>query len=184
MGARGWILVLIVCVAIGWYNNGGSEVLRVTYRVMELETRAPDKVLVMPVEGVSPARIADTWHSRRDRNRKHEGQDIFAPKGTAVRSATDGVVVRVGPDRLGGNTVSVLGSGARDYYYAHLDRYADRLHVGELVTAGEVIGYVGNTGNARGTPPHLHFGVYTAVGAINPMPLLKAGANDGQAAAG
>jgi murein DD-endopeptidase MepM/ murein hydrolase activator NlpD len=78
----------------------------------------------------------------------------------------------VGENRLGGNTVTVLGAGGRAYYYAHLDAYAHGLAAGQYVSAGTPLGYVGTTGNAAGTPPHLHFGVYTAQGPINPLPLL------------
>ncbi|HJS23180.1 MAG TPA: M23 family metallopeptidase, partial [Pyrinomonadaceae bacterium] len=70
-------------------------------------------------------------------------------------------------------TVSVIGSGGRVYYYAHLDSYAKGIEVGDRVTTRTVLGYVGTTGNAQGTPPHLHFGVYTMTGAINPLPLLS-----------
>jgi murein DD-endopeptidase MepM/ murein hydrolase activator NlpD len=102
----------------------------------------------------------------------HEGQDIFAPKGTPVLSATDGYVYNIGDNRLGGQTVSIIGAGGRVYYYAHLDSYAPHLEEGDHVTNQTVLGYVGTTGNAQGTPPHLHFGVYTGGGAINPLPLL------------
>ena len=73
---------------------------------------------------------------------------------------------------MGGNTVLVLGAGGRSYYYAHLDGYAPGLAVGDYVTQEAVLGYVGTTGNAAGTAPHLHFGVYTPGGAIDPLPLL------------
>ncbi len=169
------IILLLIAIAVGWYNNGGAEAIRTAYRIAQLSTRPPDSELMMPVEGVSANRIANTWHAPRDHTRKHEGQDIFASRGTPVVSATEGVVVRIGPGRLGGNTVFVLGSGRRYYYYAHLDHYAPTLHPGEFVSPGDLLGYVGNTGNARTTPPHLHFGVYTASGAINPLPLLRAG---------
>jgi peptidoglycan LD-endopeptidase LytH len=66
----------------------------------------------------------------------------------------------------------VLGAGGRVSYYAHLDAYAEGLKVGDVVTTGAVLGSVGTTGNARGTPPHLHFGVYAPGGAIDPLPLL------------
>ena len=74
---------------------------------------------------------------------------------------------------MGGHTVSVIGDGGRKYYYAHLDSYAPKLEVGDWVTRKTVLGYVGSTGNADGTPPHLHFGIYTTTGAIDPLPLLK-----------
>ena len=141
-------------------------------RVARLYTKAPDSKIAMPLENMSKRQIADTWQAPRGVNRKHEGQDIFAPRGTPILSSVDGYVYRVGENNLGGQTVSVIGKGGRVYYYAHLDRYAPGLEVGKRVTTRTVLGYVGTTGNARGTPPHLHFGVYTLDGAINPLPLL------------
>jgi murein DD-endopeptidase MepM/ murein hydrolase activator NlpD len=93
-------------------------------------------------------------------------------RGTTVRSATEGYVMRVGESALGGNTVWVAGAGGRSYYYAHLDLFALGLAVGDYVTAESVLGYVGTTGNAAGTAPHLHFGVYAPGGAVDPLPLL------------
>ena len=87
-------------------------------------------------------------------------------------SATEGYIVRIGENTLGGQTVSVLGAGGRVYYYAHLDAYAPNIATGEHVTTETTLGYVGATGNAAGTPPHLHFGVYAPGGALNPLPLL------------
>jgi murein DD-endopeptidase MepM/ murein hydrolase activator NlpD len=126
----------------------------------------------MPLKDVKKSQIANTWGAARDGGRAHEGQDIFAPRSTPILSATTGYVVKIGEDNLGGHTVSVIGDGGRKYYYAHLDSYARNLEVGDFVTRQTVLGYVGSTGNADGTPPHLHFGVYTATGAINPLPLL------------
>ncbi|MBC7926751.1 MAG: M23 family metallopeptidase [Bryobacteraceae bacterium] len=127
----------------------------------------------MPVLGVRARSISNTWHAGRSRGRKHEGQDIFARKGTPVVAATDGIVVRLGGGELGGNAVFVAGRGARTFYYAHLDRYAEGVVPGTLVNSGEILGYVGNTGNARTTPPHLHFAVYSPTGPIDPLPLLR-----------
>jgi murein DD-endopeptidase MepM/ murein hydrolase activator NlpD len=174
MRSRWGLVLLLAALAVGWYNNGGSESLETAVRVVRLTTSPPDASHRVPVDGVPASRIANTWHAARDRTRLHEGQDIFAPRGTPVRSASSGVVVRVGPNRLGGNAVSVLGAGGRTYYYAHLSRYADRLQPGAFVSAGDILGYVGNTGNARGTPPHLHFGVYTPAGPVDPLPLFNA----------
>jgi murein DD-endopeptidase MepM/ murein hydrolase activator NlpD len=138
-----------------------------------LYSRAPDQKLEMPVQGVSKSQVADSWHVPREGDRLHEGQDIFAKRGTPVLSATDGYVVRIGENNLGGQTVSVLGAGGRVYYYAHLDSYAPNLSIGDHITTETVLGYVGTTGNAAGTPPHLHFGVWVFGGAINPLPLLN-----------
>lgn len=141
-------------------------------RVAKLYTKEPDKNLAMPVYGVEKAAIANTWQAPRDGNRLHQGQDIFAPRGTAIFSATEGYVARIGENSLGGQTVSVVGAGGRVYYYAHLEAYAPGLKEGDFVTKQTVLGYVGTTGNAAGTPPHLHFGVYSPTGATNPLPLL------------
>lgn len=132
----------------------------------------PDKKLPVPVHTVRVKQISNTWQSARSEDRLHEGQDIFAPRGTPVYSATEGYVVRIGENGLGGRAVSVIGAGGRIYYYAHLDSYAAGLSVGDRVTTETRIGYVGTTGNAQGTPSHLHFGIYTSSGAINPLPLL------------
>ena len=141
--------------------------------VARLYTKPPDETLSMPVQDVTKRQVTNTWHAPRGTDRRHEGQDIFAPKGTPILSATDGYIIRIGENSLGGQTVSVMGAGGRVYYYAHLDSYAPRIEEGDYVTTKTVLGYVGTTGNASGTPPHLHFGVYSSSGAINPLPLLN-----------
>lgn len=129
--------------------------------------------LPVPVEGVRPRALRDTWDGARSEGRKHEGIDIFAKRGTPVLSSTEGIVSEVGTNRLGGLVVWVLGPGGQRHYYAHLERYAD-VEAGMRIAPGRVLGYVGDSGNAKGTPPHLHYGVYQVGGAINPYPLLKA----------
>lgn len=141
--------------------------------VARLYTQTPDSRISMPLENVRKEQIADTWHAPRGTDRVHEGQDIFAAKGTPILSATSGYVYNIGENNLGGQTVSVIGRGGRVYYYAHLDAYAPQLKEGDWVTRRTVLGYVGTTGNAQGTPPHLHFGIYASGGAINPLPLLS-----------
>ena len=115
-----------------------------------------------------------TWGAARSEGRTHQGIDIFARRGTPVIAATEGLVARIGENRLGGTVVWVYGPGRQRHYYAHLDRVAETLETGDRVAVGDVLGYVGNTGNARGTPPHLHYGIYAMGGAINPYPLLIA----------
>ena len=149
-----------------------TDRLRFYARVARLYTQEPDSRIAMPLQDVTKRRIADTWGAPRGDGRRHEGQDIFAPRGTPILSATNGYVYKIGENNLGGQTVSVIGSGGRVYYYAHLDSYAPGLEVGDRVSTRTVLGFVGTTGNAQGTPPHLHFGVYTFNGAINPLPLL------------
>ena len=160
------ILLLILLV------TGLSDTLVFYARVAKLYTQSPDTRIAMPLEDVSRKEVADTWGAPRGTGRRHEGQDIFAPKGTPILSATNGFIYKIGENNLGGQTVSVISSGGRIYYYAHLDRYANGIDVGDRVTKRTVLGYVGTTGNAQGTPPHLHFGIYTLTGAINPLPLL------------
>jgi len=159
------LLILVV--------TGASDTLHFYARVARLYTQTPDSRIAMPLADVSKKAIADTWHAPRGTGRLHEGQDIFAPKGTPILSATNGFVYKIGENNLGGQTVSVIGSGGRVYYYAHLDSYAPGLEVGDWVSTRTVLGYVGTTGNAQGTPPHLHFGVYTFNGPINPLPMLS-----------
>lgn len=113
-----------------------------------------DMDLVMPVDGVRVRQVSDTWGAARSEGRRHEGTDIFAPTGTPVRSATDGFVYRIEGLSRGGNTVTVVGGGGLRYFYTHLSALAEDLREGQFVTAATILGYVGNTGNAAGTPPH------------------------------
>lgn len=116
--------------------------------------------LMMPVRGVSAAKLTDSFNAGRSGGRAHEALDILAPRGTPVVAATDGAVLRVGTNKLGGNVVWMADSGRRfAYYYAHLDRSAKGLKAGDMLTRGAVIGYVGTTGNAPRNVPHLHFQV-------------------------
>ena len=140
----------------------------------ELSRMAPPTALAPPVQGVRASRIADTFGAPRGRDRSHAGVDIFAPRGTPVLSATRGIVVSVREGGLGGKQVWVFGPGGERHYYAHLDDWQEALETGDLVAPGDPVGTVGTTGNARGTPPHLHYGVYGKDGAYDPLPLLKA----------
>jgi murein DD-endopeptidase MepM/ murein hydrolase activator NlpD len=118
--------------------------------------------LMVPVAGTPPDRLQDSFTGRRGDTgeREHQAIDILAPKGTPVLAAVDGEILRVSSNELGGKTIYATDRGHRlVFYYAHLDRYAGRTKVGAYVTQGTVIGYVGNTGNAAKTVPHLHFQV-------------------------
>jgi murein DD-endopeptidase MepM/ murein hydrolase activator NlpD len=117
-------------------------------------------VLLNPVRGASNKSIGSFYGDPRDAGkRKHEGIDIFAPKGTPVVAPSAGVVTRVGNSTLGGKTIWMndLKRG-HSYYFAHLD--SQIVKAGVKVKQGDILGTVGNTGNARYTPSHLHFGVY------------------------
>ena len=129
--------------------------------------------LSFPVKTSGRKRIESLFGVGRDANtRRHEGIDIFGPKHTPVVASADGVVTRVGENNLGGLVVMMRPNG-KNYtlYYAHLDK---QLAVeGQQVKTGDTLGLMGNTGNARTTPPHLHFGIYTGGGAIDPMPFVN-----------
>jgi murein DD-endopeptidase MepM/ murein hydrolase activator NlpD len=114
--------------------------------------------LMVPVVGVAPGRIPDSFNEPRDGGRTHRATDILVPQGTPVLAAESGTVLRISQNTLGGNTIYMTDDGGRFiYYYAHLLRYADGLAAGAHVSQGDVIAYVGMTGNAP--VPHLHFQV-------------------------
>lgn len=118
--------------------------------------------LVIPVEGVKAKSLRDTFTETRSNNRVHQAIDIMAPRGTPVLAADDGKVVKLTTNRAGGLTLyQVDASGRLSYYYAHLHGYAPGVHEGMEVRRGQVLGYVGTTGNAPETAPHLHFAVYS-----------------------
>ncbi len=126
-----WLATLVVLAVLGrlLYPYGRQAV-----RVVGLIREPAPVSLPVPVEGVEPAQLADTWGAARSEGRKHEGIDIFAPRDTQVLAATRGVVVRRGWNRLGGRTISILGPGGQYHYYAHLEGYDDS-DVGDWVEA-------------------------------------------------
>lgn len=167
-GCRRFILLLVL-VLVAWPFR---RELANAVRAVRLAFDPAPVVLPVPVEGVKAVDLEDTWGGIRSGGRPHQGIDIFAPRGTHVTSAARGFVTGRGWNRLGGRFVQVFGAGALSSYYAHLDAFAEP-EVGDWVEVGDLLGYVGNSGNANGTPPHLHFGIYRMGSrAINPYPLL------------
>jgi len=138
----------------------------------------PDDVLQMPVDGVRVTQVADTWGAPRGGGRNHQGQDVFAQRGTPIRSATHGIVFEISDRFTGGRGVMVLGAGGVRYFYTHFEAYAEGLREGMAVTPDTILGFVGTDGNAGGTPPHLHFGAYgfdpetCRHRAFDPLPLM------------
>ncbi len=129
--------------------------------------------LRMPVVGVRPRDLSDSWHDPRDGGKRwHKGIDIFARKGTEVIAVTDGIVSFIGDEKLGGHCVWLTAENGTAFYYAHLDRWAPGLFEGMDVKAGDLLGFVGNTGNAIHTPSHLHFGIDRDDHMVNPFPVL------------
>jgi murein DD-endopeptidase MepM/ murein hydrolase activator NlpD len=140
--------------------------------------RPPASSLLVPVVGVEPGDLHDSFHSPRSGGRTHHAIDIAAPTGTPILAVTDGAITRKHWNTLGGNTLYLRSADGRyDYYYAHLDSYTFGIEVGATVRRGDVLGTVGATGNAQG--PHLHFQVLE-LGSdgrgtpVNPYDLLRA----------
>jgi murein DD-endopeptidase MepM/ murein hydrolase activator NlpD len=147
--------------------------LRHPFVLLSLLNDTMPRRLPVPVSGVMSWQLADTWGAPRGRSRRHQGIDIFARRSTPVVSATRGIVVGKGWNRLGGRVMTIMGPGGYRHYYAHLEGWG-REQVGDRVKRGDTIGYVGDSGNAAGTPTHLHYGIYRpAGGAIDPFPLLR-----------
>jgi len=138
--------------------------------------------LIIPVTGVRPEQLQDTFTEARSEGRVHDAIDIMAPAGTPVVAASDGEIVRLFQSDRGGTTIYQLSPDKKlVFYYAHLQRYADGLVAGKFARQGEVIGYVGDTGNAGPGNYHLHFSIsvvadpkrYWEGTNINPYPLLR-----------
>jgi murein DD-endopeptidase MepM/ murein hydrolase activator NlpD len=137
---------------------------------------------VFPVDASGKPKFSDTWGAPRDGGRTHEGADIFAPEDTPVLAVDDGTVSG-GSSNLGGLIVNLDTADGTRFYYAHLSGIAGNPWP-RTVRAGEVIGYVGHTGNAAHTKPHLHFGIYApGRGAVDPFESLSAVAPAGALAA-
>jgi murein DD-endopeptidase MepM/ murein hydrolase activator NlpD len=116
--------------------------------------------LMVPVDGIRPADVPDSYAARRGGGRRHNALDILAPRGTAVVAAADGRVLKLRENAAGGLTIYAVDEEERFvFYYAHLDRYRGGLREGDAIAQGEVLGYVGTSGNAPTDTPHLHFQV-------------------------
>jgi murein DD-endopeptidase MepM/ murein hydrolase activator NlpD len=138
--------------------------------------------LLIPVAGVRPGELRDTFQEARSEGRVHDAIDIPAPRGTPVLAAADGRIVKLFESERGGTTIYQLDPNNKTiYYYAHLERYADGLTEGHIARRGEIIAYVGDTGNAGAGNYHLHFSILIVSDPkrywdginINPYPLLR-----------
>ncbi|MES2943096.1 MAG: M23 family metallopeptidase [Pseudomonadota bacterium] len=131
--------------------------------VAAVESAGPvPSTLLIPVQGVAAYALQDTFTQGRDGdNRSHEALDILAPTGTPVLAADDGRIAKLFLSKPGGITIYQFDpTGQFAYYYAHLDRYAEGLAEGQMLSRGSVIGYVGSSGNANPAAPHLHFAIF------------------------
>ncbi len=146
-------------------------------------TQLPDGTkLIIPVKGVRPSELLDTFTAPRSGGRAHNAIDLMAPRETPVLAVADGEILRLVTNALGGSTLYLLSQDRKIvFYYAHLDYYAEGLFIGQKVKQGEVIAYVGDTGNAGIGNFHLHFAVwlvddpkrYSTGTILNPYPLLR-----------
>lgn len=142
----------------------------------------PALSLIIPVEGIGAAQLSDTFTDARGEGRLHDAIDIMAATGTPVRAVADGRIVKLFNSEAGGLTIYQFdATDSLAYYYAHLDRYAEGVAEGQVVKQGDLIGYVGFTGNANPAGPHLHFAImvlgpekkWWQGTAINPYPYLR-----------
>ncbi|MBV6870842.1 M23 family metallopeptidase [Xanthomonas euvesicatoria] len=142
---------------------------------------APGSDLLIPVQGIGASQLQDTFTDARSEGRVHDAIDILAPTGTPVVAVADGTVEKLFTSDRGGLTIYQFEPGGKYcYYYAHLERYADGLAEKQPIKRGQVIGYVGSTGNANPAAPHLHFEIHRLGPekqwwkgeALNPYPVL------------
>ena len=160
-------------------------------RAPAVEAAAPSKAeaigvlsshnLLIPVEGVTANKLTDTFDDSRAIGRRHDAIDIMAPRGTQVRAVDDGTIAKLFTSKAGGLTIYQFDpTQSFSYYYAHLDHYATGLAEQQPIRRGQLLGYVGSTGNASESAPHLHFAIarlgtdraWWKGDPINPYPLL------------
>ncbi len=139
----------------------------------ETSTTSPIAATVFPVQG--PCWFTDTWHAPRSGGRRHVGVDVISPTGKAVYAVVDGMITRQWfdkPGSLGGNALRLTADDDTYFHYAHLSEFATGIELGSEVVAGQIIGYVGSTGNS--STPHLHFEYHPFGGsAVNPYSMVK-----------
>jgi murein DD-endopeptidase MepM/ murein hydrolase activator NlpD len=165
MGVHAAVLLISISLAAGWCS-----------------TNPPEPALTTaPIAGLTARDLVDTFDQARG-NTRHEAIDIMEPRGTPVRAVVSGIIAKLFLSKPGGNTIYLFDDRQEFcYYYAHLDHYAAALHEGQHIAPGEVIAYVGSTGNANPAAPHLHFTIYRLGPEkrwwqgtpINPYPYLR-----------
>lgn len=184
-----WVILTLIVVAVGGFASmlsfGGGGTSRIPWRRTApavAPPAVPPGMLAVPVAGVRRDQIADSWNDARGGGtRGHHGTDIMAPAGASVVAAAPGRIEKLFQSNLGGTTLYVRSAdGAWTYYYAHLAAYAPGVHEGQVVKAGDPLGFVGDTGDAGAGNYHLHFGITRMAPGqrwwegenVNPYPLL------------
>jgi murein DD-endopeptidase MepM/ murein hydrolase activator NlpD len=169
----GFLLILSVLLLAGCASSPKQKPLPSSAQaeILRLKGQPLPERLPIPVKGIKASQLKDTWGAARSSGRRHEGIDIMAERGTKVLSTTAGVIVDMRNNNLGGKVIWIAGPAGSYHYYAHLDGHKRGLDVGDRIKKGQLLGYVGNTGNARGGSPHLHYGIYLegkGQAAVNP----------------
>jgi murein DD-endopeptidase MepM/ murein hydrolase activator NlpD len=163
------------------YLAASGREMAIAFRPRNAERTIESPRLIVPVAGVRRQELRDSFGAARSGGRAHLGVDIMARDGTPVLAAATGTIVKRDSSGLGGISLYQRDlDGTTIYFYAHLSRYAAGIKEGDLVRQGDLIAYVGHTGNAQASAPHLHFGVYTVTDPnrwwhgrdLNPYPLL------------
>jgi murein DD-endopeptidase MepM/ murein hydrolase activator NlpD len=188
-----FLVLLLGFVAVMWLGTGRVPppsliqsvplIVESAPSVVQPETQITqlEKPLIIPVAGVRPDQLLDTFTDSRSEGRTHDAIDIMAPAETAVLAAADGQIQKLWLSERGGTSIYQLSADQKMiFYYAHLARYADGLTEGKQVRQGETIAYVGDTGNAGTGNYHLHFSIaivsdpnrYWEGTNVNPYPLL------------
>ena len=158
-GALGGLLFLLVCVIASARPEATAAPSPGTGTIEGASTDSRPADLLFPVPAVSPSAMADSFNDSRG-ERIHHAVDIMAPRHSDVVAVADGTIARMMTSVAGGIAVYEWGAGQRFvYYYAHLQEYAPGLVEGQTVRRGQILGYVGTTGNAPANSPHLHFGI-------------------------
>jgi len=189
----GWVLGGMTVVALAAFTESQStlrEELPAVPAPSERPATPPEfasalvsrrHAISIPVAGVDADALVDTFGSARGGGRRHAAIDILAPRGTPVVAAADGTIRKLFTSKAGGLTIYQFDrSEALVFYYAHLDQYAD-IHEGQGVRRGDILGFVGMSGNASPATPHLHFAIerlppskeWWKGEAINPYPILR-----------
>jgi peptidoglycan LD-endopeptidase LytH len=181
-GVLSGVLGTLVLVGCAFHARAATrEPLEARSAALGLPAVIPLGLLTLPVEGVHRADLVDGFFEQRE-GHVHHALDIMAPRDTPVRAAVAGVIAALNSSRAGGTSIWQYDqSGHYCYFYAHLQRYAPGLRAGQTVARGDVIGFVGTTGNAPRNTPHLHFAMFRLESRgrwwggvpVNPYPLLR-----------
>jgi len=160
-----FFVIIIIFAAVTTSNPKSAEASHnsnnIYKKIEKLDDDPVEKIALPIMYGVSVENLQDTFGDSRSGGRTHEGIDIFAARGTIIATPTEAVVTKTADKGLGGVQVWTANPGGESYYYAHMNAIWPDLKVGDELEKGDPIGFVGDTGNALGTSPHLHLGIYS-----------------------